>query len=324
MGEAAAEHCSELALLLQNEHFGIRESAVVVLSGLLGTERGVHQLGRVLRMLEDSHPRVRWAVVKGIQGGACPEKALANNAQQVMDLMGNSDCGVRRTAQECLKEVIRLAVGQEKLVEAAAQDGNPLVCKCMMDVLKRLDQTELMTHMKSLGMLITNQDPEVRQQCADLIGKMGPIAAEGSGLLVELLHDKDARVRWAAVTGLGKMGSSASHHGEALRKLSQDGDAITRRAAMDALKRMAMQSHRSSEQNMDRYNPSWDVSSGTMSMHISMSGHRSMMGGMNGYNHGSMNIFNGGYDRRPQSSPGYMMGGFISPNNQYRQGSRRF
>lgn len=83
MGEAAAEHCSELALLLQNEHFGIRESAVVVLSGLLGTERGVHQLGRVLRMLEDSHPRVRWAVVKGIQGGACPEKALANNAQQV-------------------------------------------------------------------------------------------------------------------------------------------------------------------------------------------------------------------------------------------------
>lgn len=61
------------------------------------------------------------------------------------------------------------------------QDGNPLVCKCMMDVLKRLDQTELMTHMKSLGMLITNQDPEVRQQCADLIGKMGPIAAEGSG-----------------------------------------------------------------------------------------------------------------------------------------------
>ena len=61
------------------------------------------------------------------------------------------------------------------------QNGDPMICKCMFDVLRKLPDDKLLMHTQSLVTLAQNRDAEVRQHGADLIGKLGPKAANISG-----------------------------------------------------------------------------------------------------------------------------------------------
>jgi HEAT repeat protein len=56
---------------------------------------------------------------------------------------------------------------------------------------------------------LRSEDPTVRLRAAEVLGRMGPEAADAVEELVRLLNDPDVRVRKAAIRTLGQIGPAA-------------------------------------------------------------------------------------------------------------------
>lgn len=72
---------------------------------------------------------------------------------------------------------------------------------------------------------LSSHDPQVRRKAVEVLGRMGPDAAEAVAALVPLLDDPDERVRKAAIRTLGQIGPAAKDAVPALmQRLLAPGD----------------------------------------------------------------------------------------------------
>jgi hypothetical protein len=173
-------------------------------------------------------------------------------AEQVQTLAQDRDTAARGKAAAALGEVdpTLYAVAIPALSRAAGGDADPGVRTVAARMLNRLmlrtpqagpALAEAARRSPEAVALLAEAalHPDLKLRAIDLLGKVGPPAASGLGILREMMSDREATVRTAAATAIGQVGATAEEVDLLVRALRDPERAVQDAAATSLTPRAA-------------------------------------------------------------------------------------
>lgn len=150
-----------------------------------------------------------------------------------------SDTAQRRAAVRQMGTIADTDPEAAALLVNLLADQDPAVAGEARSALRSAGTVVLPNLTEALGHSL----PSVRAGALQVLGRMGPAAADAADEIAALLRtDTDWSVRFRAAEALGAMGAAASGQADALREAArEDGDANVRVAAEQALERVALE-----------------------------------------------------------------------------------
>lgn len=144
------------------------------------------------------------------------EKLKNDTAPTLVQFMVSDDQEVRRAAALAL---LQLEPGPEimaPLIAKVFENASDEARADMIDAVSTLGAAAVPRMIKAL------EYPAIRQQAVEILGRLGPDAAEAVPALLEHIEDEDAELRADILTSLGHIGPGAKAAVEAVMKAMED------------------------------------------------------------------------------------------------------
>jgi HEAT repeat protein len=213
----------------------VRRSAAYAL-GCFGPSAGGASAA-LKKALKDASPSVRrnaaWAL--GRLGTAADADAVAD----LCDLLADPTAAVRRDAAGALGTLGKRAglAGVKPLLRLAKDEKETVVLKTALDALAKLAGPEHRDGVSALNPLLANEDPEVAQAAAFVMGNVGGEPAVAAlPVLRQALRDDDPLIQGLAAAALAGIGPEAEPAVlDLAAAISEGRDPVVRRNAAIAL-----------------------------------------------------------------------------------------
>jgi HEAT repeat protein len=205
MGQKSITAIPKLRQLLQDKHIGVRISAAGALWKIAGISDGALPLLTQALLQANEWDRQSALEVLGKMGVA------AIPAVPVMvEAIKDPNNMVRRAALNAIGALGTAAIAATPAVVQAINDRDDLTSHAALKALPRISTPSVAVVPALISCLAPTRGAIVRREAAELIGEIGPPAAEAIPDLIRLLNDSDELCRQAVAESLGQMNGVAA------------------------------------------------------------------------------------------------------------------
>mmetsp|Transcript_23917 Transcript_23917/g.43854 ORF Transcript_23917/g.43854 Transcript_23917/m.43854 type:complete len:743 (+) Transcript_23917:44-2272(+) len=200
MGQAVVAH---VLPLLNGSKADVQRTALEVLGAIGGPGVACH-VDAVVPLMQHSASRIRAAAVATL--GVLERDVAETYIEDILALLSDDQANVRRAAVGALGSLGTTAVPYSAEVITLLSDDDWSVRQSAVHALKRLPASATSPHIAKVGILLSDEVPNVQEAALQFIGELaadggvdGAAAAAHTRSVVALLDDEDNHVHIAAV-----------------------------------------------------------------------------------------------------------------------------